>query len=244
MPLGPRSLAPQDGPIAFGQLEGDARRMLELAGQGGQDVKVPEPSKVSADEFLHWVFDQDGHFELVDGFVVEMMAGAKQAHNVVVSNIVISIGPQAKRDGCRTTSSDTAVRTGADGIRFPDVVVDCGPPDPSALVAARPTLVVEVSSPGTSQVDTTDKLDEYQRHETIRLILFVEPGIVSAKLYRRGEEGVWSAAKYEDLADIVDLPEIESTLRLRDIYDTLAPGHRPRLQLVKGENGGPSSDRR
>ncbi|GGD36353.1 Uma2 family endonuclease [Aureimonas glaciei] len=196
-------------------------------------MDVPEQAKVSAEEFLDWVLDQVGRFELVDGAVVEMMAGAKQGHNVAVSNIVMSLGPQAKVGGCRTTASDTAVQTGADGIRFPDVVVDCGPPDPSATVAGSPTLVVEVSSPGTSQVDTTDKLDEYQRLETLRLILFVEPGVVSVKLYRRDESGLWNAEKSEDLADEIDLPEIRSVLPLRAVYDTLAPRHRPRLQLVE-----------
>ncbi|KQT65908.1 MULTISPECIES: Uma2 family endonuclease [unclassified Aureimonas] len=199
-------------------------------------MEVPEQARVSAEEFLDWVFDQDGRFELVDGYVVEMMAGAKQGHNVVVSNIVMSVGPQAKAGGCRTTSSDTAVQTGTDGIRFPDVVVDCGPSDPNATVAANPTLVVEVSSPGTSQVDTTDKLDEYQRHRTIQLIMFVEPGVVSVKLYRRDGKGLWKAEKYEDLEDEIVLPEIGSVLSLRDVYDTLAPRHRPRLKLIEADS--------
>ncbi|GGE06724.1 hypothetical protein GCM10011390_27260 [Aureimonas endophytica] len=196
-------------------------------------MKVPEQARVSAETFLEWIVDQDGRFELVGGHVVEMMAGAKQGHNVVVSNIVMALGPQAKRGGCRTTSSDTAVQTGRDAIRFPDVVVDCGPPDPSALVAASPTLVIEVSSPGTSQIDTTDKLDEYQRHATIRLILFAEPDTVSVKLYRRNIAGDWTAERYDDLEDAIDLPEIGAVLSLRDVYDTLSPRQRPRLQLIE-----------
>lgn len=196
-------------------------------------MKRLDHARVTAEAFLDWVCGQDGHFELVDGYVVEMMAGAKQAHNVAVSNIVMAIGPQAKKGGCRTTASDTAVQTGAHGVRFPDVVVDCGPPDPSALIAAAPTLVVEVSSPGTSQIDTTDKLDEYQRHAAIRLILFVDPGLVSVKLYRRDETGVWHAEKYDDPEQEIDLPEIGSVLSVRDIYDTLEPKPRPRLRLIE-----------
>lgn len=196
-------------------------------------MEVPEQARVSAEAFLDWVFEQDGRFELVGGNVVEAMAGARQGHNVAVSNIVLSLGPQAKIGSCRTTASDTAVQTGADAIRFPDVVVDCGPPDPTARVAGNPTLVVEVSSPGTSQVDTTDKLDEYPRHRAIRLIMFVEPDVVSVKLYRRDESGTWNAEKYEDLEDTIDLPEIGSSLPLREIYDTLEPRQGPRLQLIE-----------
>ncbi|MBW9089352.1 Uma2 family endonuclease [Rhizobium wenxiniae] len=66
---------------------------------------------MSADDFLEWILSQEGRYELVDGYVIEMMAGAKLAHNVVVSNMVSSLGPQSKSGGCRTTSSDTAVQT-------------------------------------------------------------------------------------------------------------------------------------
>ena len=76
-----------------------------------------------------------------------------------------------------------------------------------------------------SQVDTTDKLDEYQGQGTIRLILFVEPGVVLVKLYRRDESGAWEAERYEDLEDVIDLPEIGSALSLRDIY--LKPSPQP-----------------
>jgi Uma2 family endonuclease len=182
-----------------------------------------EHDRVSAEDFLEWVLYQEGRFELVDGYVIEMMAGAKQGHNVVVSNIVSSLGPQSKSGGCRTTSSDTAVQTLASTIRYPDIVVDCGPPDPDAMVAESPTLVVEVSSPDTSSVDITDKLDEYQHHPAVRLIMFVEPSTVLVKLYRRDSEGTWGPEKYDDLASVIDMPEIGASLALSEIYDTLMP---------------------
>lgn len=187
-----------------------------------------ENDRVSAEYFLEWVLSQDGRFELVDGYVIEMMAGAKQGHNVVVSNIVFSLGPQSKRGGCRTTSSDTAVQTRVSTIRYPDIVVDCGRPDPDAMVAESPALVVEVSSPRTSSVDTTDKLDEYREHPAVRLIMFVEPSSVLVKLYRRDSEGAWGAEKYNDLASVIDMPEIGASIALSEIYDTLMPRNRPR----------------
>jgi Uma2 family endonuclease len=195
-----------------------------------------EHDRVSAEDFFEWVISQEGRFELVDGYVIEMMAGAKQGHNVVVSNIVSSLGPQSKSGGCLTTSSDTAVQTLASTIRYPDIVVHCGPPDPDAMVAESPTLVVEVSSPGTSSVDTTDKLDEYREHPAVRLIMFVEPSTVLVKLYRRDSKGAWGAEKHDDLASVIDLPEIGASLALSEIYDTLMPRNRPRLHLIEKIN--------
>ncbi|NDW04931.1 Uma2 family endonuclease [Jiella sp. 40Bstr34] len=199
----------------------------------GFHVAIPEHDLVSAGEFLRWVCAQDGRFELVDGRIFRMMTGAKQSHNVVTANIVATLLPQARRGGCRTTSSDTAVRTGPQTIRYPDVVVDCGPNDRDALEASRPTLVVEVASPGTSAIDATDKLDEYRSHAEIRLILFVDPDVISVKLYRRDKDGGWDVEKYDDLDQIVALAEIGGSLAVGQIYETLDPATRPRLRLVE-----------
>lgn len=195
-------------------------------------MAVPNLQPMSANEFLAWVRDRSERYELVAGLPVRMMAGAKQSHAVVASNILVSLGPQAKRGGCRTTASDTAVRTAPDSIRYPDLVVDCGPPDPQALEASAPTILVEVSSPGTSAIDVTDKLEEYQSLPSTRVIIFIDPDVVSVKTYRRASEGDWATERYDDLDQIVPLAEIGATLSLADIYDTLTPEERPRLRVV------------
>ncbi len=128
-----------------------------------------------------------------------MIARSGQSHNVATTNAVVALAPSAKMKLCRTTSSDTAVRTGQCGVRYPDVVVDCGPPDPSAKEAARPTVVVEVSSPSTLAIDLKDKIDEYQAHDDIQVIMLVEPEVISVKVYRRDVHGLWTAEKYDDL---------------------------------------------
>ena len=105
------------------------------------------------------------------------------------------------------------------------------------MVAESPTLVVEVSSPGTSSVDTTDKLDEYREHAAVRLIMFVEPGHILVKLYRRDDEGAWGSEKYDDLESVIYMPEIGASIALSEIYDTLTPRNRPRLHLIEEING-------
>ncbi|WP_152718164.1 Uma2 family endonuclease [Microvirga tunisiensis] len=174
-----------------------------------------------------WIERQSEPHELIDGVPVSIMAGARQSHNVATTNIVVALVLSAKTKGCRATSSDTAVRTGQYGVRYPDVVVDCGPPDPSAKEAARPTVVVEVSSPGTLAIDLTDRIDEYQAHEDIQVIMLVEPDVISVKVYRRDVHGLWTTEKYDDVEQSVDLPEVNSSIRLRDVYDTLEPKSRP-----------------
>lgn len=192
-------------------------------------MPIPDQRPMTSDMFLDWIEKQREAHELVDGVPIQMMMGARQGHNVVTTNIVVALAPSAKGRGCRTTSSDTAVVTGTFGVRYPDVVVDCGPPDPSTKAAARPTMVVEVSSPATSPVDLTDKLDEYQAHDDIQVIMLVEPDIVSVKLYRRDGHGLWHVEKYADLDETIELPEVGAQASVREIYDTLSPRTRRRL---------------
>ena len=193
----------------------------------------PRHDLLTADEFLVWLAGQSDRYELVDGVVVRMMTGAKQSHNVVVSNVLVALAPHAKQGGCRTTAGDTAVRTASDRVRFPDVVVDCGPKDPAALEAARPTVVVEVASPATSTIDVTDKLYEYRAHPEIRVVVLIEPDIVAVRVHRRDDRGGWAIEKYDSLDGAIALPEIGADLPLAVVYDSLEPTLRPQLRLVR-----------
>ncbi|WP_375167291.1 MULTISPECIES: Uma2 family endonuclease [unclassified Bradyrhizobium] len=95
-------------------------------------------------------------------FVQFVLSRRSQSPPRICSNVQSAFVPAGKKKGCRSTSSDTAVLTGPDTIRYPDVMVDCGPLNASAMTAFKPNLIVEVSSPGTAVFDYQDKLREYQ----------------------------------------------------------------------------------
>lgn len=192
---------------------------------------VPEQERLSVATFFKAISGRDGQFELIDG-VAYAMAGAKQGHNVISSNVQTAFVPAGKRQGCRTTSSDTGVLTGPRSVRFPDVVVDCGPADPSALTATAPTVIVEVSSPGTAVFDYGEKLDEYRGLASVQLILQIESEIVLVKAHRRESEG-WKETMHESLADIIEIAPLRMSLSVAEIYDTLAVSPRARLQVVR-----------
>ena len=108
---------------------------------------MAEPARIymSEDEFFEFLKTAEGRFELVDGEMT-MMAGANQRHQDIAANTLATLHAQLRGGKCRPTAADTAVTTNGN-VRYPDVVVDCGPPDPSAKTASRPTVIVEVTSP-------------------------------------------------------------------------------------------------
>jgi Uma2 family endonuclease len=128
------------------------------------------------------------------------------------------------------------VQTGPDTVRYPDVVVDCGPPNPTALMASRPTLVVEVSSPGTAVFDCGVKLREYQGVDSIDTVLQIESEMALVKVHRRQDNGTWTEDTVEEFNMDIALPSLAVSITLNDIYDTLDVRPRPRLQVVRNEH--------
>jgi Uma2 family endonuclease len=179
----------------------------------------PATTYMSEDVFFEFVQTAEGRFELVDGEPV-MMAGAKQRHQAVVMNTAGSLYSQLRGRKCRPTTADTAVSTTGGNVRYPDVVVDCGPRNDEAMQATTPTLVIEVLSRSTRSFDSHRKVKEYKSHPDIKYILLVDTDNACSLLHFREGDG-WQELLYDNLDDVIEFPEIGASLALRDIYDGL-----------------------
>jgi Uma2 family endonuclease len=201
-------------------------------------MAIPEGEKLTIDEFLEAIAGYDGRFELVRG-VAYAVDGAKQGHNVICSNVQAAFVPAGKRKGYRTTSSNTAVRTGPHTVRYPDIVVDGGPRNAAALTASRPAIVVEVSSSGSAVFEYDVKLREYQGLESIDTVLQIESEMAMVRVHRRQEDGTWTEEEaVEEFDKDIPLPSLAVSITLKEIYDTLDVRPRPRLQVVKKRSNG------
>jgi Uma2 family endonuclease len=187
---------------------------------------------VSIDEFFDWLSHQEGRYELVNG-QIRMMTGATYRHNIVKDNVAYALRVPARTQGCNATTSDTGVRTGPRGVRYPDVVVDCGPPDLDSMTASNPTIIIEVSSPGTRDADLGVKLWEYQSLASVQIIIQIEPDVVFVAVHRRTAGG-WQVDVHESLDTAIELPPLNTALPMRAIYDGVEVKPRPKLQLVDG----------
>lgn len=190
----------------------------------------------SIEEFFAWVVHQEGRFELVNG-EIRMMTGARRQHNIVKDNVAFALHAQTRQRGCSTTTSDTGIKTGDRTVRYPDVVVDCGPSKPDDMFATSPSILIEVSSPSTRNIDVVVKLGEYQALASVEIIMQVEPDVALVTVYRRSAEG-WLFERYDSLDAEIDIPMLETTLPLRSVYDGVEVKPRPSLQLVSDPSEG------
>lgn len=158
------------------------------------------------------------------GGAVHAMTGATMGHNLAISNTHTSLGGGLKGKSCRPFNSDTKVRIKLPSqIRFyyPDLQVICQPVDQDSTYTDCPAVVVEVLSDSTRRIDEGEKRDAYLTLASLDVLILIDPTRVLVKVDRRDETGAFQRESYRDLSETIALPEIETELPLRDIYDGL-----------------------
>jgi Uma2 family endonuclease len=160
--------------------------------------------------------------EYLDG-VVYALAGASKRHNLVVANIIITLGGQLKGRPCRVYPSDLKVRVpNSQRFFYPDVSVVCGDDefaDDEQDIILNPTLIVEVSSETTAAFDRGKKFLSYQQIGALQEYLLVSQDEILVEGYARQGNDTWLYTKVTGLEGKLILPSIESELALRDVYD-------------------------
>lgn len=153
------------------------------------------------------------------------MAGASEAHNLIVANLVAGLHAQFKGRPCRVYPSDMKVRVEvADVGAYPDVMVICGEReflDGRRDVVTNPHLIIEVLSESTESYDRGQKFAHYRTLESLGAYLLIAQDRVSVDLYLRQADGSWNMRAYEDLTETLEIPGIEARLELAEIYDKL-----------------------
>lgn len=151
------------------------------------------------------------------------MTGASRRHNLIVTNLILSLGTQLRRRPCEVYPGDMRVKVERSGAYlYPDAVVVCGTPeleDERLDTLLNPTVVVEVLSPSTADYDRGRKWELYRRLPSLRDYLLVSQHEPAVARYARGEEGVWLFEVAEGTDAAVELASIGVRLPLADLYE-------------------------
>src|SRR3954452_9595721 len=151
--------------------------------------------------------------------MLKMMTGASAQHDLVVVNVIISIGNQLRGGPCRPTTDDVALRTKIGTLRRPDVMVEGAPFERDTYEAREPKLVVEVLSPSTTNIDRFRKLDEYKLHPGLSYIVLIDTFPPEATLYLRDNACDWAASSQVGLNATVALPLFVAGRPLNDVVE-------------------------
>ena len=151
------------------------------------------------------------------------VAGAKQAHNRLVANLIAGLHRQFRSRPCDVYPSDMRVRVSATGLyTYPDVVAVCGEQrflDDQKDTLLNPGLLVEVLSPSTEAYDRGRKFEQYKSIESLREYLLVASDRVHADQYTRQADGRWLLTSADCMEDSLTLESVGIQIALADLYE-------------------------
>jgi Uma2 family endonuclease len=128
------------------------------------------PLRLTRREFRDWAVTQTGRYERVAGEPVAM-SPERVEHIRVESRVWAALDRAIQRAGldCEALGDGLTIEVVDDTDYEPHAVVNCGPKlPPNATAASNPAIVVEVLSPSTQSIDSSDKLADYFRVPSIQ----------------------------------------------------------------------------
>ena len=195
---------------------------------------------MSLEEYLAFEEASGAKLEYVEGRVYAM-SGAHSRHERIAGNVFARLWFAAGDGPCRAYGSNLKVRAPGDRVYYPDVMSVCAARDDDGLIVDDPCLLVEVTSPGTSRTDHTEKLDAYRQIPSLRAYLVVEQNRREVHHWWRAPDGEWRHERVEGHGSMV-VPCPSVSLSLDEIYARVSmppsPIHRVReLEPSYGEPG-------
>jgi Uma2 family endonuclease len=173
------------------------------------------------EEYLAYERDSDLKHEFEAGEIFAM-AGGSPRHSALASRVSAAL-ENPRPSGCTAFQSDMRVRVLVTGrATYPDVSMVCGPieldpADRSGTTITNPTLLVEVLSPSTEEVDRGSKWRDYQLIPSLQEYVLVSQER-RVEVFRRLTAESW---EYLDVREGVVKLATGATLDLSALYDTL-----------------------
>lgn len=179
-----------------------------------------QPEYFSVQEYLSMEGQALTKSEYIDGWI-RSMSGATLRHNQISTNCLVALANRLKGKQCRPFNSDTKVRLDRDGRKrfyYPDAQVVCESNEPTSVFQDHPVLIIEVLSPSTRRYDLDEKMTAYLTIPTLKYYVIFEQHQPIAIVMRRTEGG-FLREFVEGIESTIDLPFLNFSLAMRDIYD-------------------------
>jgi Uma2 family endonuclease len=175
---------------------------------------------ISVEDYLAGELESPIKHEYLGG-VVYAMAGARNVHNRIATNIIGSVHARLRGQSCKPFNSDTKIRVQLPRqVRFyyPDASVVCRPNPADDSFQDEPVVVFEVLSKRTRRIDDGEKKDSYLTIPSLAAYVMVEQDSAAAVVYRRTDQG-FEREVYAGREATIRLPEIDIELPLAEVYE-------------------------
>jgi Uma2 family endonuclease len=177
---------------------------------------------LSSDEYFQMEENSEIKHEFYRGDVFAM-AGAKRKHNIVVSNLIITIGSSFKNRPCVVYPSDMRVRV-EEGrhYTYPDLSLVCGRSefsDSKQTTLINPQVIIEVLSDSTENYDRGKKFQAYRTIPSLQSYILVGSESPLIELFSKLPNNTWVLS--DAIENRIFIPSLDLTLSLSDVYDKI-----------------------
>jgi Uma2 family endonuclease len=178
-------------------------------------------SKISVEEYLAQEAVALYKSEYHAGEIIAM-AGARLAHNQMVSNLIGELHYCLKNKNCSVLPSDILVQLlECDKFVYPDITIVCGKVELGERrfgvdVLLNPTVIIEVLSESTELYDRSDKFRCYKTLPSVQQYVLVDSNKISVDSYERTPDNFWLLKSEEDEEKEIRIGDCN--ILLKDIY--------------------------
>ena len=161
----------------------------------------------------------DIRHEFINGQLYDM-SGATDLHNEITGNFYLLMRSLLKNTSYKVYMEGVKCKIqGEEYYTYPDVFITNDVTDnENKYIKQHPSLIVEVLSDSTRKYDSVDKFIQYQKINSLRYYILVEPEVFSVHCFSKDDTGEWQAAIYTKLEEVIDLKMLSITLPLQSIY--------------------------
>ena len=175
---------------------------------------------IAVEDYLAGEQQSSVKHEYVAGRIYAMIE-SQNAHNMIASSALGSLGQQLPGKPCRAFNSDTKIRVRMSNqtrFYYPDVSVICRPNPQSDVFQDLPSVIVEVFSESTRRIDDGEKREAYLTIPSLTHYILLEQSSIGAVVYERRSAG-FERRVLTVLTDSIPLPELNISLSLAAVYD-------------------------
>jgi Uma2 family endonuclease len=177
--------------------------------------------RMSWEEYVEHERHADQKSEFFDGELFAM-AGGSASHSLIATNFTREAGNALKPRDCRVHGSDMRVLCPNGLGTYPDASIVCGEPrfqDNRQDTLLNPIVIVEILSPTTEAYDRGKKFQHFQSLPSLQEYVLISQDHVRIDHFaRQPRTGQWLLTTYDDQAGQLDLPAVEISLSIAEIY--------------------------
>ncbi len=151
------------------------------------------------------------------------MSGASGRHNVISSNLIISLGISLKGNSCQPYGSDMRIHIPENSLFiYPDISIICGDvisSNEEENTAIHPTVIIEILSPSTRNYDRGEKFMLYRAIPALKNYILVDSESIHAEHFAINKEGLWQLKEHNKIYEEIFIETLNVKLPMKEVYE-------------------------